>query len=98
MLKHAPRPRPSDVQAMIAPSCLAALALACSPKPWPCGWVVKPCENTRVSCSGAMPMPLSCTSMRAVRAHPVAGRRGLGLLDQVDDDLDQPMAVELERR
>ena len=54
-VNSAPRPGPSLYAVSVPPSSLAAFAELCRPKPWPCLFVVNPCENTRVRFSLGYP-------------------------------------------
>src|ERR1700689_547463 len=61
--KEAPSPGPGLVPAMLPPSCCAATALLCSPKPCPCALVVKPNSQIRGNSSAGIPTPVSSTAI-----------------------------------
>src|SRR5436190_9050990 len=62
-VKVAPWPMPALATVMAPPIERAAIAPLCRPKPWPPSRVVKPCAKMRVKFSGAMPTPLSETTI-----------------------------------
>ena len=108
--KLAPLPGPSLYAVRLPSICCAALAQLCRPKPWPVFLVVNPWLKIFGRFSGAMPAPLSRTSMRTppstlpidtvelpIRPHRFL-ERVLGVRDQVHENLHDLVPIHEHRR